>query len=217
MTKQNHKTYVWALPIRLFHWLLAIGFLITYITSENEYFPTLHFAFGAFVGTLLFFRIIFGFIGPSYARFKDFPIGFSKTKQFISGYFSGTKNYVGHNPLASATMLSIFVTGLLCSISGYLIYAKNNQVMAISVNSNLLTTSHHLFAKLFLILIIIHLAGIFADLIFKKKKTNLPSIFTGYKKLEAENVKLNVIHYVLVIIWFTLPFYVFLLFLWPTV
>lgn len=217
MTKRNQKTYVWTIPTRLFHWLLAIGFLITYLTSENEYFPSIHFAFGAFIGTLLFFRLIFGVIGPSYARFNDFPVGFAKTKEFISSYFSGAKSYIGHNPLASITMLSIFIIGLLCSFSGYLLYAIKNQIISLNVNNNLLISSHHLLAKLFLILTIIHLIGIFADLIFKKKKANLLSIFTGYKKLNAQNAKLNITHYILVLIWFTVPFYIFLLFLWPSV
>ncbi len=217
MTNKNLKTYVWTFPIRVFHWLLAISFVITYITSDNEYIKTIHFASGAFLGTLLIFRLIFGFIGPDYVRFKDFPIGIKKSKEFLTTYFSGTKSYIGHNPLASITMLSIFILGVLCAISGYLLFAINNKTLIININNNLLTSSHHLLAKIFLALIIIHLVGVFTDLIFKKKKANLSSIFTGYKKLEAKNAKLNTMHYILVLIWFIVPFYVFLLFLWPSV
>jgi len=66
------KSYIWTLPTRVFHWSLAIGFTTAYILGDFDKFENLHFAFGAFVGTLILFRIVFGIFGPRYSNFKDF-------------------------------------------------------------------------------------------------------------------------------------------------
>jgi len=78
MPKQTPATHsrlrVWDLPTRLFHWALAIS-VIGAIVSVNIGGNAMawHFRFGYAVLTLLLFRIIWGFIGPRYARFSSFP------------------------------------------------------------------------------------------------------------------------------------------------
>ena len=47
------KTLIWALPTRLFHWLLAISFAFAYILGHFDDFIRFHFAFGALIGTLV--------------------------------------------------------------------------------------------------------------------------------------------------------------------
>ena len=64
------KTKVWTVSIRIFHWLLAIGFACAYILSYFDDYENLHYAFGLFVGVLILFRIIYGFVGNKYANFK---------------------------------------------------------------------------------------------------------------------------------------------------
>lgn len=205
------KTYIWTLPTRIFHWLLAIGFTVAYILGDFDNFENLHFAFGAFVGVLIIFRILFGLYGPTYSNFKDFPIGLKNQIEFIKSYFSKTKIYAGHNPTASVIMLFILLTGLICSISGYLLYASENNVLNIGINQDLLEKSHEVLANLFLILIGMHLLGVLGDKLFHGKVGTLQSIFTGYKNIEAKNAKLNSFHKTYVFLWFLVPFYVFYL------
>lgn len=127
------KTKVWTISIRLFSWFLAIGFTFAYILSDFDKYENLHYAFGLFVGVLIFFRIIYGLIGSKYGNFKDFPIGIKKQIEFISHFFKKDKTYIGHNPPASVVMLSIFVVGLFCSISGFMLYSVENPTI-INVN-----------------------------------------------------------------------------------
>ena len=82
------KTKIWSLTTRISHWLLALGFTIAYITGEKEWQMNYHYAFGALVGGLTFFRLLYGVFGPKYSNFKDFPMGISHQIDFIKNYFS---------------------------------------------------------------------------------------------------------------------------------
>lgn len=205
------RTFIWTLPTRLFHWLLAIGFTVAYISCDFDNLINLHLAFGSLVGSLIFFRILFDLFGSTYSNFKDFPIGLRKLKEFMTTYFRNTKEYAGHNPAASLIMLLILLVGLTCCISGYLFYAVQNDIFSIGITKNLLKNSHEFTAGLFLVLVCIHLAGITADTVFHGKTGTLKSIFSGYKNIKAKNVKLNALHKVIIICWFIIPFYIFYL------
>ncbi|MFZ4741578.1 MAG: cytochrome b/b6 domain-containing protein [Bacteroidales bacterium] len=204
------RTYIWTFPTRIFHWLLAIGFVTSYILGNYENYENLHFAFGAFVVILLIFRLLFGIFGPTYSNFKDFPINLKSQKEFITSYFSKTKIYAGHNPAASIIMLLILIVGLICGISGYLLYSANNG-LSIGINEDILEESHEVLANLFLILAGIHLLGILADALFHGKTGTLQSIFTGYKNIESKSARLNGFHKVFIILWLIIPFYAFYL------
>lgn len=196
------------MPTRIFHWLLAIGFTVVYILGDFDNLRKLHFAFGAFVGVLLFFRILYGLFGPKYSKFKDFPIGWNSQREFINSFFSKTKSYAGHNPGASLIMLSIFIVGIICSISGYYLYAAENNVQNIGISEDFLEDLHEITANIFLILVGFHLLGILLETLLHKKTGTLKSIFTGYKNIESKDTKLNGFHNVFTLFWFIIPFYV---------
>lgn len=202
------KTYIWTAPTRIFHWLLAVGFTVAFILGDFDNLSNLHFAFGAFVGVLLLFRVLFGLFGPTYSAFKDFPIGLKSQREFINSFFSKGKTFAGHNPAASVIMLSIFFVGIICSMSGYFLYANENNVLNIGINEDALEELHEIAANLFLILVVIHLLGILTESFFHKKTGTLQSIFTGYKNIESKSAKLNGFHKIFMVLWLIVPFYV---------
>ena len=64
---------VWDLPVRVFHWLLVlciIGSIISVNIGGNAI--EWHAYFGYSVLTLLIFRITWGFVGSTHARFTSF-------------------------------------------------------------------------------------------------------------------------------------------------
>jgi cytochrome b len=205
------KSLIWGLPTRLFHWLLAIGFIAAYILGESEEARSLHFAFGALVGTLIFFRLIYGLFGPKYSHFRDFPIGIKNQKEFIKSFSDKTKTWAGHNPAASLIMLGIFLVGLACSLSGFLMYASENGLFSLGLDDDAFGEAHEVLANLFLFLVIIHLAGIFVDLVFHPRNGTLQSIFTGYKNVEGTNQQISGPHKIFSVIWFIVPFIFFYL------
>lgn len=205
------RTYIWAIPTRIFHWFLAIAFTAAYLLGDAEGQRNLHYAFGAFAGTLILFRLIYGFFGPSYSNFKDFPIGFKNQITYLRTYFANRKIYPGHNPLASIVMLLIFIIGLFTALSGYFMYGGENGLITMGMNEEFLEESHEILANLFLILVGLHLLGTLGDFLFHRETGTLKSIFTGYKHVEAKDTKLNGLHKAFIVLWFIIPFYAFYL------
>ncbi|MFN8256750.1 MAG: cytochrome b/b6 domain-containing protein [Bacteroidales bacterium] len=201
------KTLIWTLPTRIFHWLLAIGFTLAYFLGDNDELRRLHVGFGAAVGTLLLFRIFFGFFGPKYSHFRDFPVSIKKQVEFFKSIKNKTTGFIGHNPAASLVMLSIMLIGIFCSLSGYLMYSGNY----LGFNEHSLEETHEILANLFLFMVIMHLAGTLLDTILHKQTGTLPSIFTGYKNVEAEPARLSGFMKTYSILWLVVPFIIFFL------
>lgn len=198
------KTKIWSITTRISHWLLAIGFTIAFITGENEWQMNYHYSFGALVGGILLFRIIYGLIGPRYSNFKDFPMGISNQINFLKNYFS-KNTYVGHNPLASLVMFSMMFVGIFTAITGYLWATETANFLGFTLTEEMVEESHEIGANIFLILVFTHLAGILADTIFHRKMGTLGSIFTGYKNVETEAGNTNAFHKIFSVFWIGVP------------
>jgi cytochrome b len=100
------KVPIWDLPTRLFHWALAglVGF--SWWTAETHR-DDLHIWSGMAVLTLLIFRILWGFVGASTARFRNFVRG----PRAVFGYLRGEWRGIGHNPLGAISVIALL--GLL--------------------------------------------------------------------------------------------------------
>lgn len=101
-----NKVRVWDLPTRLFHWLLAIsvfGALITQYLGGTA--MEWHFKFGYVALGLVIFRLIWGLIGPRYARFMSFV----RSPRAIAAYLRGlgASPALGHNPLGALSVLAM--------------------------------------------------------------------------------------------------------------
>jgi hypothetical protein len=107
----NKIIRVWDLPLRLFHWLLVlciIGSIVSVNLGGNA--MEWHAYFGYSILTLLIFRIVWGFIGSTHARF----ISFSPNPKSILNYLQGkAPRVLGHNPIGA---LSVFALLLVLSI-----------------------------------------------------------------------------------------------------
>ena len=96
---------VWDLPIRLFHWLLVVCIAGSFLTINlGDEFIQWHAYFGYSILTLLIFRIIWGFVGSTHARFSSFL----PTKKAIFNYLSGSSPRVlGHNPIGAISVFAL--------------------------------------------------------------------------------------------------------------
>ncbi|MBU3547928.1 cytochrome b/b6 domain-containing protein [Polynucleobacter sp. P1-05-14] len=96
---------VWDLPIRLFHWLLVVCIAGSFVTINlGDEFIQWHAYFGYSILTLLIFRIVWGFVGSTHARFASFL----PTKKAIFDYLSGSSPRVlGHNPIGAISVFSL--------------------------------------------------------------------------------------------------------------
>ncbi|NPA50334.1 MAG: hypothetical protein GXO02_01740 [Epsilonproteobacteria bacterium] len=205
------KTYVWALPTRIFHWLLVLFILVAYLASKEENLLRVHSAFGYGVGVLVVFRIIWGFIGPRYSRFSDFPLSIKEALEFIRNITNPKKKYVGHNPAASFVMLAIIIVLFFVVLSGALTYGvqEGRGIFAFLNNSlfkemEIFEEIHEALTTLLLALIFAHLGGVFVDYLLHKEDGVLKSIFTGYKNIEGKSVELNFFQKLIAFIFLTL-------------
>ena len=97
---------IWDLPIRLFHWLIVALFAFSWWTAENDR-ADLHIWSGIAILALLIFRILWGFVGSSTARFVNFVRG----PRAVFGYVRGQWSGIGHNPLGALSVVALL--GLL--------------------------------------------------------------------------------------------------------
>ena len=204
------KTQIWLLPTRIFHWFLAIGFALAWFSGDFEYIRNLHYAFGAFVGALLFLRMLYGLFGPAYSRFSDFPVGIRQQLEYLRSFAGKIKEYAGHNPVASVVMIFILLAGTGSAVTGYLYYSALVKAGG-AVTSLPIGNVHHVFSVFFLILVGFHLVGIVTDTLVRKDAGNLRSIFTGYKSVPVAEVKLTLFQKVFAVLWLVLPFLFFYL------
>ncbi len=99
---------VWDLPIRLVHWSIALLVLFSWWSAENGK-TEWHIRSGLTIMFLLLFRILWGFLGSSTARFTSFVAGPSRVMAYLrdpSGW-----HRVGHTPLGALSVVALF--GLL--------------------------------------------------------------------------------------------------------
>lgn len=104
-----HTVRVWDLPTRLFHWSLAacaIGSFITAKVGGNA--MVWHFRLGYAVLTLLLFRLLWGFVGGRWSRFRHFVRSPAALARYLRGDARpGDAFDVGHSPLGALSVLAM--------------------------------------------------------------------------------------------------------------
>lgn len=113
-----HKIKVWDLPIRLFHWTLLVAVVTSFLSVEVFEAIDTHVISGIVVCVLLVFRIIWGFIGSSTARFWSFVPTASKLLRYLQSSDSEKKSMVGHSPLGALSVFAMLVSLILQAGSG---------------------------------------------------------------------------------------------------
>jgi cytochrome b len=93
---------LWDLPIRLFHWLLAGLIAFSWWTVHNHH-TDWHIWSGCAILTLLIFRLLWGFVGSSTARFSSFVRGPRAVRDYVRGKWTG----FGHTPLGTLSVVAL--------------------------------------------------------------------------------------------------------------
>ena len=101
---QQQLIRLWDLPTRLFHWLLAAlvtAAFVTGLTGGNA--MVWHGRLGLLILGLLTFRLVWGLVGSTYARFVQFVPGPKTMLTYLRGGWQG----MGHNPLGALSVLAL--------------------------------------------------------------------------------------------------------------
>jgi len=112
------KVRVWDLPTRVFHWSLVLCFTGLLVTGEvGGEAMAWHFRLGYTVLSLLLFRLVWGFIGGHWSRFRTFVVSPGVTLRYVQGH-GVARHSVGHNPLGSWSVLALLAFTLLQVAAG---------------------------------------------------------------------------------------------------
>lgn len=162
--KTAPKLRIWDLPTRLFHWLLAVSITGALITINlGGGWMEWHVRFGIASFVLLLFRVVWGLIGPRYARFSQFVTTPAKTIAYLR-HNAGSR-HAGHNPLGAWSVLAMLFLFLFQSSTGLF---ANDDVMTqgplaqfVSNDTVALLTRIHSFSEYLLYAILaLHLGAI---------------------------------------------------------
>ena len=173
---------LWDLPTRLFHWSLVAVLVVSVVSGEvGGDWMRVHGIAGLAVIGLLAFRLSWGVIGATHARF----IHFVPTPTAVVAYLRGRWRGVGHNPLGALSVMMLLgllgaqaTTGLFSNddiaYTGPLVSHVNSEV------SEWLTGWHRQLSTVMFIAIGVHVVAIAFYAFFKKENLVKPMI-TGFK------------------------------------
>ena len=116
----NTRLAVWDPLVRFGHWALVIAFAVAYLSGEEEGETSeLHEWAGYIVGGIVAWRVVWGLIGPRYARFSDFVKGPKESVRYLVSLIRGhVKRYVGHSPAGGVMVLALLVSLALTVVTG---------------------------------------------------------------------------------------------------
>ena len=193
MNTTTRPLRVWDLPTRVFHWLLAFCVISLVITgmrggSAMEW----HLKLGYSVLTLLIFRVIWGFIGGHWSRFKQFFYSPITILRYLRGQ-SKPEHDIGHNPLGSLSVWGLlFILGAQIAtglMSDDEIATQGPLVKFVSSAWSSLATSYHKqWGKwIIIVLVCLHITAILFYL-FKKKENLIRPMLHGDKESHHTDV-----------------------------
>lgn len=113
MSKQVVR--VWDLPTRVFHWALVVltaGVFASGLIGGNLI--VWHGRLGVAIAGLLAFRLVWGVLGSTYARFTHFVPGPGRIRAYLRGQWKEP----GHNPLGALSVLGLLGVMIFQVVSG---------------------------------------------------------------------------------------------------
>ena len=177
---------LWDLPTRVFHWALALLIVAAVVTGKTGGAAIVwHGRIGLAILGLVVFRITWGLIGSTYARFANF----FPTPERLAAYLRGQWTGVGHNPLGALSVFGLLSVIALQLASGLManddIAFQGPLYELIGKNlSDTLTGIHRQLINLLLVLIGLHLAAIMFYAIARKDNLVKPML-SGWKEVKS--------------------------------
>ena len=104
-----HRTRVWDLPTRLFHWAMALavsGSIATGLVGGDA--MVWHFRLGQSALALLLFRLLWGLVGGRWSRFAALPLHPRALWAYLQGR-GEVWHSTGHSPVGSLSVLAVLL------------------------------------------------------------------------------------------------------------
>lgn len=187
---RRSKAAVWDLPVRVVHWAL-VGLIGFSWYAAKDGLMDWHRLSGYAVFGLLAFRVLWGFFGPSTARFASFVKGPRAVRLYVGTLRSRTTaGGVGHNPLGALSVIVLLL--ILCTQVGTGLFAVDVDGIEsgplsdwVSFNrGRSLALLHHVCFTALQVLVVLHVAAVLFYLVYKRDNLIWPMI-TGKRRSDA--------------------------------
>jgi cytochrome b len=192
-TMQMKEIEVWDPLVRTGHWLLATAVIVAWFVDEPLW---LHTWLGYIAIALVVVRIVWGFIGPDYARFASSVRG----PRVAFGYFAdlirfSSKRYLGHSPAGAVMIIALLVMVAVTAVTGMASHAATRGegplagVITKVERANeedqelLIEELHETAANITIALVFFHIAGV-ALASFVHRENLVAAMITGRKRPE---------------------------------
>ncbi|MGE0750317.1 MAG: cytochrome b/b6 domain-containing protein [Variibacter sp.] len=165
---------VWDTFVRVFHWSLAILFLVAYATGDEI--ENVHIAAGYAIAGLLAARILWGFIGPPHARFSNFVRAPKEVLAYLRDVvLLRAPRYIGHNPAGGAMIIALLAMLIGTCITGYMMTTDAYW------GAKWVEEVHELLANLTIGFIVVHVLGVIVAS-FEHRENLVKAMITGRKR-----------------------------------
>lgn len=192
MANKNDRIRVWDVPVRLFHWTLVVLIATSYFSGRaGGDWMKLHFWSGYAILTLLLFRIVWGFVGSTTARFSDFVKGPSAAFHHLAELAGADRpRDAGHNPLGGAMVVVLIFAVLAQATAG--LFAADTDMGTVNgpltklVSDKFIdkaTAFHEFWINVLLVLAGVHVLAAIVYLVWKRQNL-IGAMIHGHKPID---------------------------------
>jgi cytochrome b len=172
-TLPPERVLVWDVPTRLFHWLLALSFAGAFLTADSERQRDIHVLLGYCFAGLIAFRLVWGFVGPRYSRFRSFLFSPAEIGRYLRSLLTrNPRHYLGHNPAGSVAIFLMLGLGLVTAATGLATYN--------GIGGDWTEELHEGAANAMLAVVFVHIGGVFISSLLHRENL-IRSMITGRK------------------------------------
>jgi len=172
---------VWDPLLRIAHWTLVASIVSAWITAEIELDAAkrAHEWAGYAALGVIALRLLWGWIGPRYARFGQFVRPPAATLAYARAVIAHAEpRYIGHNPLGGWAVVALLALTAAAGLSGWL--SVTDRFWGVEWVQEL----HEALANALYALVGLHLAGV-AFTSWRHRENLVRAMFTGRKPAPA--------------------------------
>lgn len=168
---------VWDLPLRLWHWALAASVLAAWFTPTVH--DSLHRIVGYAVIGLLAFRLILGFWGGRYSRFRTVGVRLRAAPFYLWNLRRGiTGHYIGLNPAGTSMLIALLVALAVSAITGAL------SVTVTFFGVWWIEDTHAYASDAVIVLVVLHIVGVLGMSMLQRENL-IRAMITGRKRIRS--------------------------------
>jgi len=189
---QTTEIKVWDPLVRVGHWLLATVVIIAWFVDEPLW---LHTWLGYIAIALVLVRIVWGFVGPDYARFASFVRGPRVTFSYFAELIRfSSKRYLEHSPAGAVMIIALLVMVAVTAVTGMAslaatrgegplagVITKIERANTEEDQELLIEEVHKTAANVTMVLVLLHIAGV-ALASFAHRENLVAAMITGLKR-----------------------------------